>query len=365
MTLARKNLWFAGLAVVMAAGFFSGCSDDNGPTDPTKATGTVTIAPQPDGIDAPWQLAGPGGIDSTGSGRTELKEMPAGTYTVTWHEVSKWETPDESTGTLASGGSVTFAGAYEEEDFVLIPAGTFTMGSPTDEPERNDEETQHQVTLTRGFYMSKYEVTEQWWYEVMGGAPTTSQLPKNYVDWDMAVEFCNALSIKEGLTPAYTINGPNGDVTWNRSANGYRLPTEAEWEYACRATTTMAFNNNTNCLSSDTEANFYGSDYQLPGCPTGVYRGARTTVGTFPSNDWDLYDMHGNLWEWVWDGYRSDYENLGSVDPVYDVGPGAYRVIRGGCWLIRAQSCRSAYRYYDFPVSSFSDFGLRPVRSAF
>jgi sulfatase modifying factor 1 len=363
MTLARRILWFAGLAVVMAAVFIAGCSDD-GPTDPTKTTGTVTIAPQPDGIDAPWQLAGPGGIDSTGSGRAELKEMPAGTYTVTWRDVSKWETPDGSTGTLASGGSVTFAGAYEEEDFVLIPPGTFTMGSPTDEPGRYTNETQHQVTLTRGFYMSKYEVTEQWWYEVMGGTPTTSQLPKNLVTWDMAVEFCNALSIKEGLTPAYTINGLDGDVTWNRSANGYRLPTEAEWEYACRAATTMAFNNNTNCLSSDTEAN-YGGDYPLTGCPTGVYRGARTEVGTFPSNAWDLYDMHGNVYEWVWDGYRSDYENLASVDPVYDVDPGAYRVIRGGSWYNYAQDCRSAFRNVYDPGNAYFSFGLRPVRSAF
>ena len=97
MVLARRSLWFAGFAVVIAAVLFASCSDDNGLTDPTKTTGTVTIAPQPDGIDAPWQLAGPGGIDSTGSGRAELKEMPAGTYTVTWHEVSKWETPDGST----------------------------------------------------------------------------------------------------------------------------------------------------------------------------------------------------------------------------------------------------------------------------
>ena len=128
-------------------------------------------------------------------------------------------------------------------DFVYIPAGTFTMGSPSDEPARSLNEIQHQVTLTKGFYMSKYEVTEQWWYEVMGGTSTTSELPKNYVSWDMAVEFCNALSVKEGLTRAYTINGPDGDVTWNRNADGYRLPTEAEWEYACRAGSVTAFAN--------------------------------------------------------------------------------------------------------------------------
>ena len=237
------------------------------------------------------------------------------------------------------------------------------MGSPTDEPGRSSNETMHQVTLTRGYYMSKYEVTEEWWNEVMGGAPTTSQYPKNYVSWDMAVEFCNALSIQEGLTPAYTINGPDGDVTWNRSANGYRLPTEAEWEYACRAATTMAFNNNTNCLSSNTEANYDGN-YPLTGCPAGIYRPARTEVGTFPKNNWDLYDMHGNMWEWVWDGYRSDYENLGSVDPVYNVGPGAYRVGRGGSWGGSAGGCRSAGRGCNLPGGTNGYGGLRPVRSA-
>ena len=90
----------------------------------------------------------------------------------------------------------------------------------TDEPGRWDwEGPQHQVTLTQGFYMSQFEVTEEWWYQVMGGTPTTSQLPKRYVNWDMAVQFCNELSLQEGLTPAYTIHGPDGDVTWHQGSN--------------------------------------------------------------------------------------------------------------------------------------------------
>lgn len=250
------------------------------------------------------------------------------------------------------------------EGFVYIPPGTFMMGSPTDEPGRHSNETQHQVTLTQGFYMSRYEVTEEWWYQVMGGTPTTSQLPQGHVSCDLAVQFCNALSLQEGLTPAYTIHGTNGNVTWDQGANGYRLPTEAEWEYACRATTTMAYHNDTNCLDSTTEANFRGNTDQLPGCPLGIYRGALTEVGSFPPNQWGLYDMHGNLFEWVWCGPRT-YTSSPQVDPMYDVGPGAVRVVRGGAWDFSALSCRSAGRGYDVgPAFEYLNLGIRPVRSA-
>jgi len=251
------------------------------------------------------------------------------------------------------------------EGFVYIPSGTFTMGSPEDEPQREGREgPQHQVTLTQGFYMSKYEVTEEWWFQVMGGTPTTSQLPKSSVSWDLAVQFCNALSAQEGLTPAYEIHDLSGDVTWHQDANGYRLPTEAEWEYACRATTTMAFNNNDNCLSSDTEANYYGL-LPLPGCPTGVDHGARTVVGSFPANQWGLYDMHGNLFEWVWCGEWREYTSSPQVNPVHNVAPGERRMSRGGYWYNDARACRSAYRgFVNYPDNVHRRHGLRPVRSA-
>jgi len=249
--------------------------------------------------------------------------------------------------------------------FVYIPPGTFTMGSPANEPQSiSNERPQHQVTLTNGFYMSKYEVTEEWWYQVMGGTPTTSQLPKSSVSWDLAVQFCNALSLQQGLTPAYTIHGTAGDVTWNQIANGYRLPTEAEWEYACRATTTLAFNNNTNCLSSNTEANYDGR-YPLTGCPTGVYRGAPTVVGSFPANQLGLYDMHGNLWEWVWCGGFREYTSSPQVDPVHNVDRGTARVLRGGFYNYNAQYCRSAHRAGAGPGLGSVSIGFRPVRSVF
>jgi len=248
--------------------------------------------------------------------------------------------------------------------FAYIAPGVFLMGSPVGEPGRATNETRHEVTLTRGFFISQTEVTEQRWYQVMGGTPSSLQIPKNYVSWDLAVLYCNTLSIQEGLTPAYTIGTGVNNVTWNQSADGYRLPTEAEWEYACRATATMAFHNDTNCLSSDTEANYKGSELQLTGCAIGIFRNARTVVGSFPANDWGLRDMHGNMLEWVWDAYRTDYQNLDPVDPVHDAGTGSYRVFRGGRWNIDARYCRSAYRYFYFPGDSTANYGFRPVRWA-
>jgi len=244
-------------------------------------------------------------------------------------------------------------------DLVWIPAGTFTMGSPTDEPGRDSDETQHTVTLTNGFYMSKYEVTEKLWYEVMGGTPTTSQLPKNYVSWDMAVEFCNALSVKEGYTPVYTINGPDGDVTWNRYANGYRLPTEAEWEYACRAGSETAFANGPITII---DCDQLDPVLDQIGWYCGNSGGNRHVVGQKAPNDWGLYDMHGNLWEWVWDGYLSNYEDFTSEDPVYDGGAGIPRVFRSGCYLNYAKLCRSANRSADNTAHTSVYLGFRVCR---
>jgi formylglycine-generating enzyme required for sulfatase activity len=247
--------------------------------------------------------------------------------------------------------------------FVLIEPGTFQMGSPEDEPGRYSNETQHPVTLTQGFYISQYEVTEEWWDDVMGSGSSTSQLPKKDVSWDMAVQFCNQLSLDEGLTPAYVIHGPDGDVTWNRDADGYRLPTEAEWEYACRAGNQAAFCNgpitHTECDPLDPNLDEVGW-YCGNNSPSGPKE-----VGQKAPNSWGLHDMHGNLWELVWDGYRFDYEALPQEDPVHDVGPGAYRVLRGGGWGVSASFCRSARRFSHNPVDVYFTVGFRPVRSAF
>ncbi len=246
-------------------------------------------------------------------------------------------------------------------DYVLIPPGAFTMGSPIDEPAHDDHETLHAVTLTQGFYMATTEVTEEWWDVVMGSGATTSQLPRASLSWDDAVAFCNQLSLDEELTPAYVINGPNGDVTWNREANGYRLPTEAEWEYACRAGSQEAL-----CNGPITSAGCEPLDPNLD--QVGWYCGnseyTDIDVGQKNANAWGLHDMHGNIWEWVWDGYREDYQNLPADDPAYDAEPVTNRVLRGGSWNNDSQHCRSALRHSAYPSRRHVRVGFRPVRSA-
>ncbi len=245
--------------------------------------------------------------------------------------------------------------------FVFLPAGTFLMGSPLDEPGRDEDlETLHQVTLTRGFYISKYEVTESWWDAVMGGA-SISHLAKNFVTWNDAIAFCNALSQQEGLTPAYTIHGGAGDVTWDRDADGYRLPTEAEWEYACRAGAQTAFSGgpilHTECDPVDPYLDEVGW-YCGNNTPAGV-----KVVGQKRPNAWGLHDLHGNLWEWVWDGLRP-FDASPQEDPVFDVAAGAFRVRRGGYWNDQAADCRAAERNAADPGWSFFSGGFRPARSA-
>jgi len=235
------------------------------------------------------------------------------------------------------------------EGFVLINGGTFIMGNPSSEQGCSDSEVQHQVTVS-SFYMSRYEVTQKEYQEIMGTNPSAfkgDNLPVEQVSWYDAVEYCNARSQKEGLTPAYTINGT--DVTWNRNANGYRLPTEAEWEYACRAGTTTAYS--TGASISDN---------------TGWYdaNSGNTThpVGQKPPNAWGLYDMHGNVYEWCWDWY-GDYPTTAQTDPV-GASSGSGRVARGGGWGGSAQDVRSAYRLDITPSLRSASLGFRLVRNA-
>jgi formylglycine-generating enzyme required for sulfatase activity len=288
--------------------------------------------------------------------------------------------------------------------FVAIAAGTFIMGSPEDEPGRYTNETQHWVTLTHGIYVQTTEVTNQqymelaqWAYDHGYATATSSQLrdnldgstqllkflgagiyeisfsngvfscinpdhPVKYVTWYGSVAYCDWLSLQQGLPRAYNHN------TWRCNggapyvAVGYRLPTEAEWEYACRAGTQTAFNTGA-CLDAGTEANYDGR-YPQSGCPTGPYVGWTVPVGSYPANGYGLLDMHGNVWEWCNDWYGV---YGGAVTNPAGPASGYYRVIRGGLWYYNAQDCRSADRSSVIPSYGgdvLDSFGFRLVRSS-
>ncbi|MDR3113923.1 MAG: formylglycine-generating enzyme family protein [Treponema sp.] len=260
-------------------------------------------------------------------------------------------------GLLALCGAALFAQTKGpsrgrvSENMVLVDVGSFQMGSPASEAGRYDDEgPQHRVTV-KSFSIGKYEVTQKEWVELMRSNPSNFKgdtLPIENVSWYEAVEYCNKLSVKEGLTPAYTRNGDR--VTWNRNANGYRLPTEAEWEYAAKG------------------GNKGGSSYEYPGGNSpdrlawyGDNSGGSThPVGTKQPNGVGVYDMSGNVWEWCWDWYGS-YSGGVQTDPM---GPssGSNRIARGGSWGSGIRALRSAFRSYSAPSFRASNLGFRLVR---
>ncbi len=325
-----------------------------------KAPGTIIVDVNRDNLDATWTLTGPDGAETTGVGDTVLPRMTVGTYTMTWGDVTDYDTPAVEEQVVTSGKTATFYGVYNVHvpaGFAFVPGGTFVMGSPVSEMGRDSDETPHAVTITNGYLMTQYEVTEAMWDTYMGGS-STSDLPKTGVSWDDAVAFCNAMSVAEGYDPVYTING-SGDVTWDRNANGYRLPTEAEWELACRAGSTVAFPH------GDIDALFCDLDEDLDSVGWYCYNSdsAVHPVGQKASNTYGLYDMQGNVWEWCWDAYEADYQTLGSQDPVYDGGATDRRVVRGGSYASGTHFCRAAARSNTVPTLEHAMYGFRVVRT--
>jgi len=261
-----------------------------------------------------------------------------------------------------------FLAAQQNNNMLRINGGTFTMGSHDNEVDRKSDEIQRQVTVS-AFWMGKYEVTQKEYQKIMGHNPSYfkgDNLPVESVTWFDAVEYCNKRSQKEELTPVYTITGripatgypiTGATVTANWNANGYRLPTEAEWEYACRAGTTTPFNTGNNITTS--QANYNGN-YPYNNNAIGEYREKITPVGNFPANAWGLHDMHGNVLEWCWDWY-GDYAIGAQTDP-RGAASGSYRVVRDGGWFNFGQHLRSAGRIYGNPSNWYYGIGFRVVR---
>jgi len=264
--------------------------------------------------------------------------------------------------------------------FVQIEDGGFTMGSPEGELGRFDNEVQHQVTLTRSFYMMAHEVTKTEWVAVMrqepfGDSVMCDNCPIRFRTWWDALHYANALSEAQGLRPCYVMSGcedvnfdsskvctdvtlqdaAGDNVTTPYECEGYRLPTEAEWEYAIRAGTTTAFYNGDITVpeGSDPNANDIAWYGQNSGYTTHAVKGKTP-------NAWGLYDMSGNVWEWTWDWYGSY-----SGDATDPAGPssGSYRVLRGGSWNFSAGFVRVANRTYYTPGTRGDSVGFRLARS--
>jgi formylglycine-generating enzyme required for sulfatase activity len=234
---------------------------------------------------------------------------------------------------------------------VLIPAGTFLMGSPdADKDADPDEKPRHRVRITRPFYLGTTEVTQGQYRAVTGENPShfkgSDDLPVENVSWNDAIAYCNKLSELEGLKPYYQFGPgvPSG-------GDGYRLPTEAEWEYACRAGSTTRYSFGDDAASLGEYAWFDGNS------------GEKThPVGQKRPNAWGLYDMHGNVWEWCRDGWDADYyKNSPVADPL---GPSqaAFRVIRGGGWNFNPRHARSANRDWITPGLRYDFLGFRLAR---
>jgi formylglycine-generating enzyme required for sulfatase activity len=218
-------------------------------------------------------------------------------------------------------------------EFVLIPAGSFTMGADKNFKAASDDETpQHRVSISKPFYLGKHEVTQAQWEAVMGNNPSRFEgrdNPVEMVSWDDTQEFIQRLNRQEGH-------------------KRYRLPTEAEWEYAARAGTTGAYSFGDDVGQLGQYA-WYGAN-----C-----RGRTHPVGQKQPNPWGLYDMHGNVWEWVQDWYGERYYSSSPGTDPKGPSSGYYRVFRGGCWFFDAERCRSANRNGSTPGLRYNVLGFR------
>lgn len=263
----------------------------------------------------------------------------------------------------------------------LIEPGTFKMGAlATEFQSDSNEYPQHLVTLTKPYYIGVYEVTQGEYTEVMGFNPSTqkgdSRLPVETLSWFDAIAFCNALSIKNGLDSCYVITNikmesehiTEATVVWEKEANGYRLPTEAEWEFACRAGTTTPFPFGTTIGSEkanyDGKVSYLNRDgvEHLHNDTKGIFRQVKLPVDSLAANSWGLYNIVGNVFEWVWD-YYGQYPEAEQINPT---GPsnGEYRVRRSGAFGSPGYHMRSALRH-DVPPGLFLFHqGLRVVKNA-
>lgn len=243
-------------------------------------------------------------------------------------------------------------------EMIEVEGGTFTMGATSEQRDADkNEKPTHEVTVS-SFYITKYEVTQEFWKRIMGSNPSRfkgEKRPVEMVSWYDAVEFCNKLSEKEGLTSAYSGSGER--ITCNFQTNGYRLPTEAEWEFAARGGNKSkgyrySGGNNLTDVGWYGALNNTGNRTQEEGTPE---------VGKKSANELGIYDMSGNVWEWCWDWY-GDYRPGSENNPTRP-SMGKFRVIRGGAWNSNEVLCRCTSRGYRSHSNKSSSLGLRLART--
>jgi len=392
------------LAVLVCIMFLLGvgCTSSSSPSE--SGHGTVSVDVEPDSIDAPWQMAGPGSYSHDGSGDEMLTDLDVGAYTLTWGAVTDYVTPSPNpeAQTLEADDTVTFQGTYVEEggvetpEMINVPTGTFTMGDGI----AWCGEDEREITLTNDFHLGQHEVTNQeylvavqWAYDQGHVTATTSSVRDNLdgstvelldldsasceiafengvfslrdagsginpehpvmtVTWYGAARYCDWLSLEAGLSRAYLHSGDwscNGGDPYG--AEGYRLPTDAEWEYAAQY---------------DDEREYpWGDD--APECSRANYGscvGWTSPAGGNSAGNAALgfSDMAGNVWEWCNDWWVCGLGTSPATDPVGQ-GGGTQRVLRGGAWAFGSGELRCAYRASDSPGSSYDYVGFRVART--
>jgi len=405
----------------------SACDSDDGTTPPvTPATGLILLQVQPDTLPATCTLTGPEGYELASTQADTIRDLAPGTYSCIWSDYSGWTKPDPfiQTATLTAGDTVTFIGTYQEipaiwDTWVTIPAGSFLMGaSEAAETSLRNEKPQHQVTISQPFLMQATEVTNaqyldmaQWalsqnfvtanedglwdnmdgsthllmdftdlvegvfWCEIYFhaealrlrdiGYGNNPDHPAKMMTWYGAAAYCDWQSMRMGLERAYDHSNWSCGGGSPSNAIGYRMPTEAEWEYACRAGTTTAFYSGDITNPWGTES----GDTNEPALDGVAWYSDNSVdwtsaVAQLEPNAWGLYDMHGNLFKWV-NGYEYTYGADAVVDPSGS-DPSNYRIVRGGPWTRPSHYHRSAFRLrIDATELTYGSpkLGFRPVKT--